>query len=78
VDARAVAPHLGCRLVRGIWVWVCFRLPEPKDRTYAELDMLFEQGVSARKFAKTDPYSSEAWSEKRLSTATAEEKRSVE
>lgn len=39
-------------------VWVFFRLPEPKDRTYAELDLLFEYGVPARKFAKTkiDPY----------------------
>ncbi|KAK7421443.1 hypothetical protein QQX98_002141 [Neonectria punicea] len=42
-------------------VWVFFRLPEPKDRTYAELDLLFEKRVSARKFAKThiDPYSHE-------------------
>ena len=39
-------------------VWVFFRLPEPKDRTYAELDLLFEKKVPARKFAKTtvDPY----------------------
>ncbi|CAN9082018.1 unnamed protein product [Alternaria sp. RS040] len=39
-------------------VWVYFRLPEPKGRTYGELDMLFEQRVSARKFASTqvDPY----------------------
>lgn len=39
-------------------VWVFFRLPEPKGRTYAELDELFERGVPARKFAKThvDPY----------------------
>ncbi|TLD19585.1 hypothetical protein PspLS_09582 [Pyricularia sp. CBS 133598] len=39
-------------------VWVFFRVPEPKGRTYAELDVLFEQGVSARKFASTkiDPY----------------------
>ncbi|KAK8042538.1 hypothetical protein PG994_013021 [Apiospora phragmitis] len=39
-------------------VWVFFRLPEPKGRTYAELDLLFEHGVPARKFAKTaiDPY----------------------
>lgn len=39
-------------------VWVFFRVPEPKGRTYAELDILFEQGVSARKFASTkiDPY----------------------
>ncbi|KAI2614831.1 sugar transporter [Hypoxylon fragiforme] len=39
--------------------WVFFRLPEPKGRTYAELDMLFEHRVSARKFAQTkmDPFS---------------------
>jgi SP family general alpha glucoside:H+ symporter-like MFS transporter len=39
-------------------IWVFFRLPEPKDRTYAELDMLFEKRVPARKFAETvvDPY----------------------
>ncbi|KAH6660875.1 general substrate transporter [Truncatella angustata] len=39
-------------------VWVFFRLPEPKGRTYAELDMLFEHQVPARQFAKTkiDPY----------------------
>jgi len=35
-------------------VWVFFRLPEPKGRTYAELDILFEQGVKARDFSKTD------------------------
>ncbi|CAJ2501383.1 Uu.00g042360.m01.CDS01 [Anthostomella pinea] len=31
-------------------IWTFFRLPEPKGRTYAELDLLFEQKVSARKF----------------------------
>ena len=36
------------------FVWCYFRLPEPKDRSYDELNVLFEQGVSARKFAKTD------------------------
>ena len=35
-------------------VWVYFRLPEPKGKTYAELDALFAKGVSARDFAKTD------------------------
>lgn len=30
--------------------WTFWRLPEPKGRTYAELDILFETGVSARKF----------------------------
>lgn len=40
------------------FVWTYFRLPEPKGRTYGELDILFEQGVPARKFASTkvDPY----------------------
>ncbi|ROT41547.1 MFS general substrate transporter, partial [Sodiomyces alkalinus F11] len=58
-----------CLLCTG---WVFFRLPEPKDRTYAELDLLFEHQVPARKFAKTkiDPYSQDLAMEKRLSTAT--------
>lgn len=34
-------------------VWTYFRLPEPKGRTYGELDVLFENGVSARKFKTT-------------------------
>lgn len=34
-------------------VWTYFRLPEPKGRTYDELDILFENHVSARKFAST-------------------------
>jgi len=39
-------------------VWSFFRLPEPKGRTYGELDVLFEQRVSARKFRTTavDPF----------------------
>jgi MFS transporter, SP family, general alpha glucoside:H+ symporter len=38
--------------------WMFFRLPEPKDRTYGELDILFERKVPARKFkhTKVDPY----------------------
>ncbi|KAI2732555.1 hypothetical protein CBS147332_1694 [Penicillium roqueforti] len=35
------------------FIWSFFRLPEPKGRTYAEMDALFEQKVSARKFAST-------------------------
>ncbi|KAJ5757354.1 uncharacterized protein N7511_006048 [Penicillium nucicola] len=43
-------------------VWAFFRLPEPKGRTYEELDLLFERGISARKFSSTvvDPYEGEA------------------
>ncbi|KAK4555758.1 hypothetical protein LTR86_006978 [Recurvomyces mirabilis] len=35
-------------------VFTYFFVPEPKDRTIAELDLLFERGVSARKFADTE------------------------
>ncbi|OKL61835.1 hypothetical protein UA08_02291 [Talaromyces atroroseus] len=35
-------------------VWAYFRLPEPKGRTYEELDLLFERRVSARKFKETE------------------------
>ncbi|KAL2148231.1 hypothetical protein VTH82DRAFT_3943 [Thermothelomyces myriococcoides] len=34
-------------------IWTYFRLPEPKGRTYGELDVLFENRVSARKFKTT-------------------------
>ncbi|KAK1998906.1 sugar porter family MFS transporter [Colletotrichum falcatum] len=48
-------------------VWVYFRVPEPRGRTYAELDLLFERGVPARKFAgtKIDPYSRHLGDEKK-------------
>ncbi|KAI0832222.1 sugar transporter [Hypoxylon sp. FL0890] len=51
-------------------IWVFFRLPEPKGRTYAELDLLFEHRVSARKFAETevDPFSRHLDDEIRLTT----------
>ncbi|OAA74882.1 Sugar/inositol transporter [Akanthomyces lecanii RCEF 1005] len=32
-------------------IWTYFRLPEPKGRTFGELDVLFERRISARKFA---------------------------
>ncbi|KAA8571410.1 hypothetical protein MFRU_026g00270 [Monilinia fructicola] len=34
-------------------IYTYFRLPEPNGRSFAELDLLFERGVSARKFATT-------------------------
>ncbi|KAF3315934.1 hypothetical protein TWF173_003129 [Orbilia oligospora] len=41
-------------------VWCYFSLPEPKDRSYGELDLLFENKVSARKFkSKTVDLTSE-------------------
>lgn len=34
-------------------VYSYFRVPEPAGRSFAELDLLFEKKVSARKFAST-------------------------
>lgn len=34
-------------------IYTYFRVPEPQGRTFAELDLLFKRGVSARKFAAT-------------------------
>jgi MFS transporter, SP family, general alpha glucoside:H+ symporter len=34
-------------------VYTFFRLPEPRGRSFAELDLLFERGVGARRFADT-------------------------
>jgi MFS transporter, SP family, general alpha glucoside:H+ symporter len=57
-------------------IWVFFRLPEPKDRTYAELDMLFEQRVNARRFAgaEVNPYTPEAIQSRDSSTDKMDEK----
>lgn len=43
-------------------IWSFFRLPEPKGRTYGELDILFKNKVSARKFKTThaNPFDSSA------------------
>jgi Sugar (and other) transporter len=37
-----------------VFIWAYFRLPETKDRTFHELDILFAKRVPARKFATTD------------------------
>ena len=44
-----------------VTLWVFFRLPECKGRSFRELDILFERGVPARKFASTwvDPQADE-------------------
>ncbi|KAK8157300.1 hypothetical protein IWX90DRAFT_442255 [Phyllosticta citrichinensis] len=34
-------------------IYTYFRVPEPRGRSFAELDLLFERGVSARKFETT-------------------------
>jgi MFS transporter, SP family, general alpha glucoside:H+ symporter len=35
-------------------IYTYFRVPEPRGRSFAELDALFEKGVSARNFATTE------------------------
>ncbi|KAK4230310.1 general substrate transporter [Podospora fimiseda] len=35
-------------------IYTYFRVPEPSGRSFAELDVLFQKGVSARKFATTE------------------------
>lgn len=37
-----------------VFIWAFFRLPETKDRTFHELDILFAKKISARKFKSTD------------------------
>lgn len=34
-------------------IYTYFRVPEPRGRSFAELDLLFERKVSARKFSST-------------------------
>lgn len=34
-------------------IYTYFRVPEPRGRSFAELDLLFERKVSARNFAST-------------------------
>lgn len=34
-------------------IYTYFRVPEPRGRSFAELDLLFERRVSARKFEST-------------------------
>ncbi|KAF9888014.1 hypothetical protein FE257_009404 [Aspergillus nanangensis] len=40
----------GCSAV--FFVWTFFRLPETRDRTFEEIDLLFARGVGARRFAE--------------------------
>lgn len=73
--ARAAFFWAGTCLLSCVWVYL--RLPEPRGRTYAELDLLFEQGVPARKFATTkiDPYSHTLGLNRKPSIGTEAEER---
>jgi len=49
--ARSGSFYAGTNLLCFIWCW--FRLPETKDRSFGEIDLLFENKVCARKFKTT-------------------------
>ncbi|KIX00578.1 uncharacterized protein Z518_09643 [Rhinocladiella mackenziei CBS 650.93] len=49
--AKAALFYAGTNLLCNIWCW--FRLPETKDRTFGEIDLLFDHKVPARKFRTT-------------------------
>ena len=50
--AKAGLFYAGTNLLCNIWCW--FRLPETKDRSFGEIDLLFEHKVPARKFRTTE------------------------
>ncbi|KAI0377241.1 putative MFS alpha-glucoside transporter [Hypomontagnella monticulosa] len=58
--AKAGLFYAGTNLLCNIWCW--FRLPETKDRTFGEIDLLFEHHVPARKFkyTKVDQFAHQA------------------
>ncbi|KAJ9202745.1 hypothetical protein DTO166G4_7313 [Paecilomyces variotii] len=49
--AKAALFYAGTNLLCNIWCW--FRLPETKDRSFGEIDLLFENRIPARKFKST-------------------------
>ncbi|KAJ5692605.1 hypothetical protein N7462_002028 [Penicillium macrosclerotiorum] len=49
--AKAGLFYAGTNLLCNIWCW--FRLPETKDRTFGEIDILFDRRTPARKFKVT-------------------------
>ncbi|RYP10757.1 hypothetical protein DL764_000453 [Monosporascus ibericus] len=51
-NLRGKGGFIWCGFCLGVLIWAYFRLPEPEGLSPAELDMLFEQGVSERKFCK--------------------------
>ncbi|CAH0055210.1 unnamed protein product [Clonostachys solani] len=50
--AKAALFYAGTNLLCNIWCW--FRLPETKDRSFGEIDLLFDNRVPARKFKHTN------------------------
>lgn len=51
LHGKAAFPAAGFSTLLLLWAW--FRLPETKNRTFEELDVLFERQIPARKFSAT-------------------------
>lgn len=49
--AKTALFYAGTNLACNIWCW--FRLPETKDRSFGEIDIMFDNRVPARKFKYT-------------------------
>jgi hypothetical protein len=57
-----------------VGIWAFFRLPETKGRSFEELDMLFNNGVPARKFKR---YEVDAYNEQLVHETVARRQSSV-
>lgn len=55
-------------------IWALFRLPETKGRSFEELDMLFNNGVPARKFKS---YEVDAYNQQLVQETVARRQSSV-
>lgn len=59
-NLRGKGGFIWCAFCLLSFTWTYFRLPEPKDLSAGEIDVLFEQKVSARNFSRViaEPYRS--------------------
>lgn len=59
-NLRGKGGFIWCAFALISWIWSYYRLPETKGSSAGELDVLFEQKVSARQFrkVKADPFRS--------------------
>lgn len=76
--AKGALFYAGTNALCLLWCW--FRLPETKDRTFGEIDLLFEQKVSARKFKHTrvDQFAEVRGGESVVTPAAIDEEKKIE
>jgi SP family general alpha glucoside:H+ symporter-like MFS transporter len=71
-NLRGKGGFIWCGFALISWIWSYYRLPETKGLSANELDVLFEQKVTARRFlkVKADPFRSENLKAVQLETTT--------